>query len=259
MDSNEALKVPARLKASKLTTLPVETSEHFASYLYRPSQLNNLSRTCKQLNSVIKPRLYKEFSILLPRSWSSAMFLETLLECGAEGLQHTKSITVFMQYDRLGEPSYSHKDDDGLYLDTEGDWEETTDELGQKHYQPRVLNTLMRLLINRIPIGQLETFRWCHTTRISAKTVELVARRHGRSLKSLKIYNAPDEIRLYWSTFSALTSFDAGDLCPYIRSPWAAKVVAFSCKSLRHVKLGCERYCLIVHRQLDCQRCGRSI
>lgn len=169
------------------------------------------------------------------------MFLETLLECGAEGLQHTKSITVFMQYDRLREPSYSHKDDDGLYLDTEGNWEETTDELGQKHYQPRVLNTLMRLLINRIPIGQLETFRWCHTTRISVNTVELVARRHGRSLKSLKIYNAPDCIRPYWSTFSALTSFDAGHISPYTRSPWAAKVVALSCKSLRHVKLGCER------------------
>lgn len=88
------------------------------------------------------------------------MFLERLLECAAEGLQYTKVITVFMQYDTLGVPSVSYKDDDdGLNLDTEGNWAETTDELGQKHYQPRVLNTLMRLLINRIPMDRLETFR----------------------------------------------------------------------------------------------------
>lgn len=83
--------------------------------------------------------------------------------------------------------------------------------------------------------------RWCHTTRISANTIELVARRHGRSLKTLQIYNASTEICLYKSDVSTLTNFDAGDIDPFIWSTWISRVVALSRKSLRHVKLGWER------------------
>ena len=88
------------------------------------------------------------------------MFLENLLTSGAEGLQYTKNFTVSMRHEELGAPSIFYDgDDDGLYLYDHEDWKETEDEMGQRHFQPRVLNTLMRLLINRIPIGQLDTFR----------------------------------------------------------------------------------------------------
>lgn len=108
------------------------------------------------------PILYRDFSIVLPRNWSSVMFLEALLECDAEGLKYTKSVTVSMQHDQLGAPSYAHDEDndDGLYFNSHGDWEDKEDELGQKHFQPRVLNALVRLLINKIPIERLETFWW---------------------------------------------------------------------------------------------------
>lgn len=108
----------------------------------------------------MQPSLYRDFLIVLPRHWSSVKFLENILDYGAKGLQHTKSVTVSMQNDRLGAPSdTSDWEDDGLDLDHDGDWIQPPDGLGQLAYQPRVLNILMRFLINRMPIEQLETFR----------------------------------------------------------------------------------------------------
>lgn len=54
------------------------------------------------------------------------MFLETLLETGAERLQYTKSITTSMQNHSLGTPSAPQDDDedDGLDLDGNEDWED---------------------------------------------------------------------------------------------------------------------------------------
>ena len=63
--------------------------------------------------------------VVLPSYWSSVMFLETLLECGAEGLQHTRSITISMRNDELGVPSESYDhDDDILDLSYDEDWED---------------------------------------------------------------------------------------------------------------------------------------
>ena len=88
------------------------------------------------------------------------MFLENLLESGAEGLRFTKSITISMRNDEIGVPSkfYDHEDD-GLDFEHLQDWKDQEDDLGQKHYQPRVLNTLLRLLISKVPNGCLQTFR----------------------------------------------------------------------------------------------------
>ena len=65
-----------------------------------------------------------------------------------------------MQNDGLGAPSIPY---DyfliNFYLDPDGDLEHARDVQGQPHFQPRVLNTLVRLLINKIPVDQLETFR----------------------------------------------------------------------------------------------------
>ena len=88
------------------------------------------------------------------------MFLKNLLDSGAEGLQITKSITISMQNDELGAPSESYDhEDDGLDLGHDEEWEDQEDDLGQKHYQPRVLNRLLRLLISKILNGRLQTFR----------------------------------------------------------------------------------------------------
>lgn len=108
----------------------------------------------------MQPWLYREFSIILPHSWSSVRFLETLLESGAEGLQFTRSITVSMQNDKHGAPCESYKDGEyGLNLDSDEEWQDQGDSIGQKHYQARALNTLLRLLISKVPNGCLQVFR----------------------------------------------------------------------------------------------------
>ena len=95
-------------------------------------------------------------------------------------------------------------------------------------------------LILENKISHCYTYSWCHTTQISRRTLELVARRHGHCLKTLQIYNTPT----YKLTvdFSALTTLDAGEMDPYFACFWASKSLANSHNSLIHLKLGCERF-----------------
>lgn len=86
------------------------------------------------------------------------------------------------------------------------------------------------------------TCSWCHTTRISKTTLELVARRHGRCLTTLQIYNMSSCPFDRGVDFSALTTLDVGDMVPYCTMFWPANSVANSHKSLTHLKFGCETY-----------------
>lgn len=72
-------------------------------------------------------------------------------------------------------------------------------------------------------------------------TVELLARRHGRSLKTIQIYNAASGGFACDPKFSALTSLDVGDVDTGFEKTWASNVVADNHKSLRHVKFGYEK------------------
>ena len=82
------------------------------------------------------------------------------------------------------------------------------------------------------------TRSWCHAARISRKTLELVARRHGHCLTTPQIYNISPCISE--ADFSALTTLDAGGMHPYSVLLWVSKSVASSHNSLTHLKLGCE-------------------
>ena len=65
-----------------------------------------------------------------------------------------------MQNEGLGATSIPYDDhNDKFWLDPDGDLEGARDLQGQLYFQPRVLNTLVQLLINKIPVDQLETFR----------------------------------------------------------------------------------------------------
>ena len=81
---------------------------------------------------------------------------------------------------------------------------------------------------------------WYHTTMVSERTMALVAKRHGSSLKSLRIYNTPRDFNHPEPTYSALHCLDAGDLNPFAFEFWAPRVVARNRKTLSHVTLGCE-------------------
>ena len=100
-------------------------------------------------------------------------------------------------------------------------------------------------LILDYKISHCYTYTWYHTTKVSRRTLELVARRHGHCLKELQIYN----ISSYNSTvdFSALATLDAGDMDLFFGFFWASKSVANSHKSLIHLELGCERFLALLY------------
>lgn len=103
--------------------------------------------------------LCKTFELKLHRFRSNVGFLENLLASQAEGLKFTKHIIVSMPGDDLGAPIDPCEDEDRLDLGDEEGWDETKDGLGQMHHQPRVLNTLMRILLNKMPSNQLRSFQ----------------------------------------------------------------------------------------------------
>ena len=71
--------------------------------------------------------------------------------------------------------------------------------------------------------------------------MKLVAERHGRSLKTLRIYSTPRTLSSPWQHFSTLNYLEAGDLSPFALETWAPRVVACNRRTLSHVTLGCER------------------
>ena len=69
----------------------------------------------------------------------------------------------------------------------------------------------------------------------------LVAERHGRSLKTLRIYNTPGTLSYPRQPFSTLNYLEAGDLSALAFETWAPRVMACNRRTLSHVTLGCER------------------
>lgn len=64
-----------------------------------------------------------------------------------------------MPGDDLGAPAYPYDEEHPLELDDQEGGEETEDGLGQRYYRPKVLNALMRILVNKIPSNQLRDFQ----------------------------------------------------------------------------------------------------
>ena len=65
-----------------------------------------------------------------------------------------------MQKDGFGAPSILYDNyNDILCVDPDGDLDDARDVRGQVYFQPRDLKTLMRLVINKVPVDQLEMFR----------------------------------------------------------------------------------------------------
>ena len=80
----------------------------------RPSYLNSLSRTCKELREVLQPILYRDLRLVIPRKWITVNYLEPLLGFEAQGLQRTLSFSLSMRADGFesGTSDDSSYDDD---------------------------------------------------------------------------------------------------------------------------------------------------
>ena len=118
--------------------------------------LNRLCSACKTIMAVALPKLYKTVVIKAPQRWSRLPSFENLLGSHGDGLKYTTELYIGTQQEPLQESQEENKDQRLLeedLLETEFDF-----------YFPRsstsnALNTLVRLIILRLPRDQLELFR----------------------------------------------------------------------------------------------------
>ena len=128
--------------------------------LHRSSYLNSLSRTCKELCFALKPLLYRDFSLALPRDWSSVAICEHLLDEETNALQWTQGISVSIRPDSLEKQAYgNYSKDERRYRDNEDENEEPKDSFGQTRFQYSFLNMLIRCIIRKVPQKSLKYFQ----------------------------------------------------------------------------------------------------
>ena len=118
--------------------------------LRRQTDLNALSRTCKSLRGASMPKLYHRVDVRIPARHFRLTALENLLRSTCEGLKSTQELRILPQQGRLHDGGYANLDDGGNV-------ENALD------YRPRggassLLNTLIRLLIMKIPVDCLQMF-----------------------------------------------------------------------------------------------------
>ena len=169
------------------------------------------------------------------RDWHSLLFLKTLLVSRTEGLQFTISISVSMKADDLDiSEELGGFGDDGLDLGLGGE----CNGFRQRRDQLRALNSLLWLVIYQIPKERLQyfryvsfricyqifggtdhgSFRWHHSTTCSKLSNNLVATRHGKSLRNLQLNNTCEGWAEGIHTCHALSTLHIADLDPQITS-----------------------------------------
>ena len=78
----------------------------------------------------------------------------------ANGLQWTLGISVSVRPDVVEKQARGNYNEElRLDLDSEDEALEPKDTSGQKHFQPRVLNTLIRCIIRKVPQQSLRYFQ----------------------------------------------------------------------------------------------------
>lgn len=97
--------------------------------------------------------LYQNVILKIPRIWENLFAIENLLASGAEGLKYTTGLTIITESGKVvGE--------DLDYLPSVKVWSKADlpDLFGQRRFQFKVLNTLMRLVLVKIPQHRLKHF-----------------------------------------------------------------------------------------------------
>ena len=86
---------------------------------------------------------------------------EQLMDEEANGLQWTLGISVSIRPDVVGKQVYGHYNEEvRLNMESEDEITEPEDAAGQEHFQSRVLNTLVRCIIRKVPRQCLRYFQW---------------------------------------------------------------------------------------------------
>ena len=107
------------------------------------------------MKAVVLPRIYERVVIKAPQKWSRLPSLEGLLGSSGDGLKYTTQLSIETQQDPLRESQKEFED----FRNPERVLSESTLQL----YLPQTsasnaLNALIRILIFKLPEGQLDTF-----------------------------------------------------------------------------------------------------
>ncbi len=123
------------------------------------ADLRRLCLVCRQLRHIVLPRLYEDLQLGLPNNRTLVHILEQLVNPGSDGLTYTKSITIT---DRL--PIEDRFDDDiSEASDAESSLSDHDPESSQYKRSSQtlavILNSLIRLVIGKVPKNQLRCFK----------------------------------------------------------------------------------------------------
>ncbi|KAL8931897.1 MAG: hypothetical protein Q9216_007031 [Gyalolechia sp. 2 TL-2023] len=228
------------------TSLPPEVVGLVIKQIPDRHDLCQLSMVCKTLHAIVVPRLYSHLILKVPRNRIRLDYLENLLSSPGEGLQHVRSLRITTQL-----IDKDDADPDDVSPDEE---EEPIGKVACSPITPMSahLNSLVRILLKRIPRVHLTEFIWDHRCAIQFVTLKRLAKAQCGSLSVLTI-SAHDDIskKLGWDTFDLpdLRSFSLSTFDRDISGACFGSVITNS-TSLEHLCLGAESSAYRFHNGL---------
>ncbi len=120
------------------------------------ADLSSLSRTCKTSHHRLLCALYSNIRLRIPTRWSRLRSLEQLLMSSADGLLYTKSIEILPSQGPLDPSSrtFEHSAEERMLNSVEFLPGELPTSVASSN-----LNSLMRLLIAKLPRQQIRSFQ----------------------------------------------------------------------------------------------------
>ena len=140
---------------ASLTRLPPELLNKVCNGIGRHN-LSSLAITCKALNAAVTPLLYVAVVFRAPTEWSRLPSIESLVSSASENFQYIRHLSVLPQHSPLKE---NQKSEYLAFKDGSEDEDHPLFKLPPR-WASDALNSLVRLLIRRLPKHCLQTLRY---------------------------------------------------------------------------------------------------
>ncbi|KAI4117080.1 MAG: hypothetical protein LQ345_002600 [Seirophora villosa] len=228
-----------------LLSLPPEVISLVTGDIPYRHDLSNLSMTCKSLKAQVFPRLYERLVLKVPQTWDELSHIESLVLSAGEGLQYTTSIRIVPQTKR-----FDYGRATALPASTEaktlcGDIS-IPHALVSKH-----LNTIVRMLLKRLPKQRLIEFSWEHSCFMTPSTLRCLAKTQVPGLKRLRIDGyEDDDIELYPGILG-IESLALNVTSDNLYGLYLGCLLKDNSDSLQHLSLGAEIQALRRYHKTD--------
>ncbi|KAL8828374.1 MAG: hypothetical protein Q9170_006625 [Blastenia crenularia] len=219
-----------------LMALSPELLDNVVKQVPHRHDLSKLSRTCKILRDAVTPRLYSRLIIQIPRIWSRLRIFEELLATNPEGLKYVKSLSIVPQLRQLSWMDAEEDRTHDVQVESISDGIDLPNSSASAH-----LNTMVRILLRRVPPGQLSEFNWTHTANMDDATFQTVVENQNFNLGTL---NLPRYVPCMtdWDNLKipGIRCLSLGSIFESNSTMWTADLVIDNQASLRHLCLGAE-------------------